>query len=79
MVVSQQEMNGDHWAKWDAITCPILLLHGTKSWASNTANILAMKERKPNTRLLVYEGAGHTLHDECRERFCADIKNFIGR
>ncbi|WP_417069307.1 alpha/beta fold hydrolase [Niveibacterium terrae] len=78
MVVSQRQMNGDHWPQWDAITCPILLLHGTKSWASNTANILAMKERNPNTSLLIYEGAGHTLHDECRERFCADVKNFIG-
>lgn len=79
MVTSQREMNGAHWQDWERITCPILLLHGTNSWACRTDNILAMPQRNPHAELIVYENAGHTLHDECREKFCADVRGFLQR
>jgi esterase len=77
MVESQINMNGNHWEYWDKIEVPILLLHGEKSWASNTKNILEMKKRKTETQLIIYKETGHTLHDEKREQYCKDVKSFI--
>jgi len=79
MVESQKEMNGNHWEYWKALDCPILLLHGSKSWASNTKNIKEMAEMKKNVTLNIYEGIGHTLHDEDRNRFITDVKLFLNK
>lgn len=77
MVESQKEMNGSHWEYWNKIDCPILLLHGSNSWACNTKNIKEMAENKNNLVLKIYEGVGHTLHDEERSRFISDVKMFL--
>lgn len=77
MVESQKEMNGNHWECWKKIDCPILLLHGSKSWACNTKNIKEMAEKKTNVVLKIYEAVGHTLHDEERSRFISDVKMFL--
>lgn len=77
MVISQQEMNGDHWAYWEKVECPILLLHGKNSWVCNTLNMQEMARRNVNARLVIYENSRHSLHDDERERFCSDVKNFL--
>ena len=77
MVTSQREMNGQHWAQWDKVACPILLMHGRNSWACTTSNMQAMERRNPHTRLVIYDDAAHTLHDDQRARFCSDVQAFL--
>jgi len=77
MAKSQRGMNGAYWDVWESIECPILLLHGKNSWACTTDNILEMGRRNRNVKTIIYEDAGHTLHDEYRERFTADVIGFI--
>ena len=77
MVTSQKEMNGNHWDYWKRVSCPILLLHGTNSWAANTLNIKEMANKNKNVILKIYENIGHTIHDEIREIFKKDVKEFL--
>ena len=79
MVESQKEMNGNHWKNWIKIDCPILLLHGSKSWACKTENVKEMAEMNKNVMLKIYEGIGHTLHDEDRDRFTSDVSQFLNK
>jgi len=77
MIQSQIELNGNYWSDWENIKCPILLLHGAKSWACKTSNIKEMAERNKNVTLKIYENAGHAIHDDERKQFCEDIIEFI--
>ena len=77
MVISQKEMNGIHWKYWDDLSCPVLLMHGTKSWACETKNIKEMKKRNKNTFLKIFDGVGHTIRDERRTEYIATIKEFL--
>jgi len=79
MVESQIRMNGDHGADWRRVGCPVLLLHGTASWAAQTANLRQMVREVPQAELVEFEGAGHTLHDERRPEFLAAVGAFLAR
>jgi pimeloyl-ACP methyl ester carboxylesterase len=61
---------------WDAITCPVLLLYGTNSFASNPA-----KDGRAgyfqHAQVIEYENAGHWLHHDQFDRFVADVKTFL--
>lgn len=66
----------DLQAIWAAITCPILLLYGEKSWASNPekdGRIVSF----PTAKVIEYENAGHWLHHDQFDRFMADVKAFL--
>ena len=77
MVASQKEMNGQHWSQWEKVECPILLMHGRNSWACTTSNMQEMARRNKHARLIIYDDAAHSLHDDQRERFCSDVKVFL--
>lgn len=77
MVISQQEMNGAHWAWWEKVACPILLLHGKQSRVCSTSNMKEMQARNPHTRLVIYENAAHAPHVEERAQFLADVQDFL--
>jgi pimeloyl-ACP methyl ester carboxylesterase len=77
MIQSQKELNGNYWKDWENIQCPVLLIHGKKTWACSTENIKQMSVRNKNVTLKIYENAGHTIHDEEREQFCNDVNDFI--
>ena len=63
-------------ALWEAIECPVLLLYGTDSWASNPeADGRARHFRDAHT--IAYENAGHWLHHDQFERFVADLRAFL--
>jgi pimeloyl-ACP methyl ester carboxylesterase len=79
MVESQRRMNGDHWADWQKVGCPVLLVHGTKSWAAETSNLRQMVAQVPGAELVEFVGAGHTLHDERRPEFLAALEPFLAR
>jgi pimeloyl-ACP methyl ester carboxylesterase len=63
-------------ALWGAITCPMLLLYGEKSWASNPQKDGRIAHF-PTAKVSEYENAGHWLHHDQFDRFMADVKAFL--
>lgn len=47
------------WPIWDAIPCPVLLLHGMLSDILTAETAQQMLERKPTAQLVSFEGVGH--------------------
>jgi pimeloyl-ACP methyl ester carboxylesterase len=66
----------DLLALWHAITCPVLMLYGEKSWASNP-EIDGRIEHFSTAKVIEYENAGHWLHHDQFDRFMADVKAFL--
>lgn len=66
----------DLLAIWQAISCPMLLLYGEKSWASNPEKDGRI-EHFPTAKVIEYENAGHWLHHDQFERFMSDVKAFL--
>lgn len=61
---------------WEAITCPVLLLWGKDSFASNPA-VDGRLRHLPNATLKEYENAGHWLHHDQLDRFLDDLRAFL--
>lgn len=61
---------------WSAVTCPLLLLYGADSWASNPEKDGRARHFQ-NARVIEYEKAGHWLHHDQLDRFLADVKTFL--
>ena len=66
----------DQEALWEAITCPILLLYGTDSWASNPEKDGRIRHFR-DARVIEYANAGHWLHHDQFDKFVADVKAFL--
>ena len=66
----------DLLAIWGAITCPVLMLYGEKSWASNPKKDGRLAHF-PTARVIEYENAGHWLHHDQFDRFMSDVKGFL--
>lgn len=75
---SQSLLNGDWWADWLGSSCPALLLHGNQSWAVQTEHVRAMAARRPDTRLVEFPSAGHTIHAEDLAGFARAVGEFLG-
>lgn len=63
-------------ALWAAITCPVLLVYGAESWASNPATDGRAAHFR-NARVDLFERAGHWVHHDRRDDFIATVKDFI--
>ena len=74
---ARAKLTGDWSADWAAIACPILLLHGRKSWAVTTAEIERMAKLNTRTRVEIFD-AGHVPHDEQPEAFATAVRDFLG-
>lgn len=61
---------------WELIACPVLLLYGADSFASNPAQDGRLRHFS-NARLIEYENAGHWLHHDRFDRFINDVKAFL--
>lgn len=61
---------------WAAIACPMLLLYGRDSWASNPAQDGRLEHFK-TAELVEFDNAGHWLHHDQFDRFIADLKAFL--
>jgi pimeloyl-ACP methyl ester carboxylesterase len=77
MNISTQSMSGIWWEDWLASTCPILLVHGKKSWALKLEEAQRMESRRPNTKLEVFEECGHGVHSDDLNGFYQVVKNFF--
>ena len=61
---------------WQAITCPMLLLYGSDSFASNPERDGRLAHFS-TARVIEYENAGHWLHHDQFERFMGDVQAFL--
>ncbi|MFD2444150.1 alpha/beta fold hydrolase [Bacillus sp. CGMCC 1.16607] len=77
MIISQQNLNGSWWNEWTNTDCPTLLLHGKNSDVVNLSQIKKMKQVRKNTTIKVFEGCGHTIHDDNPLSFNNTVKNFL--
>ncbi len=68
--------HADLLAIWGAITCPMLLLYGADSWASNPEDDGRIKHFN-TARVIEFEDAGHWLHHDQFERFVGELKAFL--
>ena len=76
MVISQQHLNGDHWADWLASRCPALLIRGRDSKVTTAEALEQMAARRPHTRLVTLEGS-HVLHVDNPTGFVDTLKAFL--
>jgi esterase len=79
MTISTRTMAGMWWEDWPASSCPILLVHGKKSWALKLEEAERMETRRPHTKLEVFETCGHSVHTDDLNGFYKVVKNFFDR
>jgi len=61
---------------WARIACPVLLVHGKESWATDPA-IDGRLTFFQNARVLAVEGAGHWVHHDRLHLFLAKVREFL--
>jgi pimeloyl-ACP methyl ester carboxylesterase len=61
---------------WANISCPILLINGKESWASNPETDGRAKVFK-DARVVEFEGAGHWVHHDRLEAFLETVRAFL--
>ncbi len=66
----------DMLAIWTAITCPVLMMYGAKSWASNPEKDGRIEHFK-TASVVEFENAGHWLHHDQFDRFMAELAGFL--
>lgn len=77
MAISTRGICGNWWGDWLASTCPILLIHGAKSWLLKREEAEQMQKRRPNTTLEVFEQCGHGVHCDDVDGFYQVVKTFL--
>jgi esterase len=73
---SQAALVGDWRDDWLALRCPVMVIHGERSWATRIEDVDQMLAWKPEARRLMLPG-GHTLHDECADAFNDAVGCFL--
>ena len=63
-------------ALWAAVTCPVFLVYGADSWATNPATDGRLAHFR-DARVVEYPHAGHWPHHDQLDRFLADLKGFL--
>ncbi len=66
----------DLQAIWGAITCPVLMLYGANSWASNPEKDGRLVHFQ-TARVVEFENAGHWLHHDQFDRFMGELRGFL--
>jgi esterase len=77
IAASMDQLAGDWWADWLGSAIPALLLHGHRSWVLPTEHAREMAARRPNTRLVEFPDAGHTVHDDALDGVTAEVAAFL--
>jgi pimeloyl-ACP methyl ester carboxylesterase len=66
----------DQQALWANIKCPVLLVNGKESWASNPQTDGRAAHFK-DVRVVEFERAGHWVHHDRLEGFLAEVRAFL--
>jgi esterase len=75
--ITISQVNGDWWENWLSSKCPILLIHGGKSIFLDLAQAERMEVRRPNTKLVVFEECGHSVHSDDLNGFYKVVNEFL--
>jgi esterase len=75
--VSVPQSNGLWWDDWLGSSCPILLIHGGKSFILDTEQARLMEGRRPNTKLIVFEQCGHGVHSDDLNGYFHAVNDFL--
>lgn len=75
--VSVPQSNGAWWEDWLGSSCPILLIHGGKSFILATEHARQMEARRPNTKLIVFEQCGHGVHSDDLDGYYQAANDFL--
>ena len=62
---------------WARISCPVLLVRGTESWAENPVND-GRASHFQNARYVEVAGAGHWVHHDRLDVFMNELQSFLG-
>lgn len=76
-VTSQKAVNGDHWTDWASVTCPTLLIRGSRSDELTAAHAREMIDRRAGQARLVELPAGHVVHHDAQAQFAAAVSAFL--
>lgn len=76
---SQEQLNGNWWFDFLASSCPVLLLHGKKSWVVKQEHIEEMAVRRENTEYIVFNKSGHTVNLEEPKLFFETVQQFLDK
>ncbi|MEU8153839.1 alpha/beta hydrolase [Micromonospora sp. NPDC048986] len=76
-VASQKALNGDHWKDWVAVTCPTLLIRGTRSDELTADHAREMIASCPGQARLAELPAGHVVHHDAQAQFAAAVAAFL--
>ncbi len=66
----------DQHQLWANISCPILLVNGKESWASNPEKD-GRAGHFQDVRVVEFERAGHWVHHDRLEAFLAEVRGFL--
>ncbi|MCP5395542.1 MAG: alpha/beta hydrolase [Sphingomonadaceae bacterium] len=61
---------------WHAITCPVLLLYGADSFATNPEKTGRLKHFR-DASMIEFENAGHWLHHDQFDRYIETLRDFL--
>lgn len=61
---------------WGAVSCPVLLVYGAQSWASNPATD-GRAQHFRDARVELFEDAGHWVHHDRRDNFITVVRDFL--
>ncbi|MDQ0306935.1 pimeloyl-ACP methyl ester carboxylesterase [Kitasatospora herbaricolor] len=78
-VRSQKALNGDHWGDWTGVSCPTLLVRGTRSDELAADHARAMVTRRRGRAELVELPAGHVVHHDAPAEFADAVRDFLVR
>ncbi|MGV9763393.1 alpha/beta fold hydrolase, partial [Micromonospora tulbaghiae] len=76
-VASQKALNGDHWKDWVSVSCPTLLIRGTRSDELAADHAREMIARRAGHARLVELPAGHVVHHDALTQFAATVRAFL--
>lgn len=75
--IAAAEGDLDHWALWDRIRCPTLVLHGADSVLLTGDVLEAMRKRGPTIEVVTFPGVGHAPALMAPEQIAA-IEGWLG-
>jgi len=76
-VASQKALNGDHWHDWTSVTCPTLLVHGSRSDELSADHARDMVARRGGAVRRVELPAGHVVHHDAPTLFADAVADFL--
>ncbi|WP_053698571.1 alpha/beta hydrolase [Streptomyces sp. NRRL F-5755] len=73
----QKALGADHWADWASVSCPTLLVRGTRSDELSAEHARDMVARRAGGARLVELPAGHCVRLDAPSRLAAEVTAFL--